>query len=58
MLKMDRAHVIRHKIEVEGKSLRAVALELHHSRNTILKYLKTPSPDRQAYSSRTRVVHG
>jgi len=56
MLKMDRAHVVRHKIEVVGKSIRAVALELHHSRNTIQKYLQAPSPVRQAYSPRTRLV--
>lgn len=56
MLRMDRVHVIRHKLEVEGKSLREVARELGHSRNTIAKYATTPMPDRKAYAPRGKPV--
>ena len=36
---MDRVHVIRHKREHEGLSIRAIARDLGVSRNTVRKYL-------------------
>jgi transposase len=50
MLRMDQVHVIRHKVLLEGKSVRSVAKEMGVSRNTVAKYLKDPEPTR-------RVVH-
>jgi transposase len=47
MLKMDQVHVIRHKVEREGKSQRDVAKELGISRNTIKKYLNESEPKRK-----------
>jgi len=47
MLRMDQVHVIRHKVLVEGKSVRSVAKELGVSRNTVAKYLKNPEPTRR-----------
>ncbi|MCA1837269.1 MAG: IS21 family transposase [Actinobacteria bacterium] len=41
---MDQVHVIRHKVLVEGQSIRAVAREMAISRNTIRKYLKLSEP--------------
>jgi DNA-binding NarL/FixJ family response regulator len=38
MLRMDLVHVIRHKVLVEGCSVRAVARELKVSRKTVRKY--------------------
>lgn len=53
---MDRVHVIRHKLEVEGKSKREVARELGHSRNTIAKYADSPVPERKPYAPRNKPV--
>ena len=53
---MDRIHVIRHKLEVEGKSKREVARELGHSRNTIAKYADSPVPERKPYAPRKKPV--
>jgi transposase len=39
MLRMDQVHVIRHKVLVEGRSIRSVAREMGVGRNTIKKYL-------------------
>ena len=47
MLRMDQVHVIRHKVLVEGKSVRSVAKEMGVSRNTVAKYLKNPEPMRR-----------
>jgi transposase len=46
MLRMDQVHVIRHKVLLEGKSVRSVAKEMGVSRNTVTKYLKNPEPSR------------
>jgi transposase len=48
MLRMDQVHVIRHKVLVEGQSIRSVAKEMGISRNTVAKYLKNPEPVRVA----------
>jgi transposase len=47
MLRMDQVHVIRHKVLLEGKSVRSVAKEMGVSRNTVAKYLKNPEPMRR-----------
>ena len=49
MLRMDQVHVIRHKVLVEGQSIRSVARQMGIGRNTIKKYLKLSEP--------VRVVH-
>ncbi len=46
MLRMDKVHVIRHKVIVEGQSIRSVAQEMGVSRNTVAKYLELPEPVR------------
>ena len=46
MLRMAQVHVIRHKVLVEGLSVRQVAREMGVSRNTVSKYLKQPQPVR------------
>jgi len=52
MLKMAEVNVIRHKVLREGKSQRAVALELGRSRNTVAKYLTQSEPIRQVRKER------
>ena len=37
MLRMDQVYVIRHKVLVEGLSIRAVARQMKVSRNTVRK---------------------
>jgi len=37
MLRMDRIHVIRHKVLVEGQSARGVARELGIARKTVVQ---------------------
>ena len=39
MLRMDRVHVIRHKVLIEKQSVRRVVRELGVSRVTVKKYL-------------------
>ena len=39
MLRMDQAHVIRHKHFVEGVPIRRIAREMGVSRNTVRKYV-------------------
>jgi transposase len=46
MLRMDQVHVIRHKVLVEGQSIRSVARQMGIGRNTIKKYLKLSEPVR------------
>jgi transposase len=43
---MDQVHVIRHKVLVEGLTVRQVARQLGISRNTVKRYLDLPSPTR------------
>jgi transposase len=56
MLRMDQVHVIRHKVLVEGQSVRRVARELGLSRITVKKYLASSAPVRRGYTTRTRPV--
>ena len=52
MLRMDQVHVIRHKVLVEGASIRRVADDLGISRNTVSKYLGQPEPRLRARAAR------
>jgi len=54
MLRMDQVHVIRHKVLLEGKSVRSVAKEMGVSRNTVAKYLKNPEPTRRVAHKQKR----
>jgi transposase len=56
MLRMDQVHVIRHKVLIEGQSIRRVARELGLSRLTVRKYLDCPEPVRRRYKRRERPV--
>ena len=56
MLRMDQVHVIRHKVLVEGRAIRAVAREMRVSRNTVRKYLEESEPKRKVSSSRERPI--
>ena len=56
MLRMDMVYVIRHKVLVEGRSIRSVARELEVSRNTVSKYLQTSEPLRKPIVPRPRSV--
>ena len=53
---MDRVHVIRHKVLIEGQSIRRVARELGVSRVTVKKYLSVAEPRRVEYGPRARPV--
>jgi transposase len=56
MLGMDQVHVIRHKVLVEGGSIRGVARQMGVSRNTVRKYLGVSEPVRQEGGPRERPV--
>jgi transposase len=49
---MDQVHVIRHKVLVEGVSIRVVSREMGVSRNTVRKYLRESEPVRKCLISR------
>jgi transposase len=53
---MDKVCVIRHKVMVEGKSIRSVARELGVSRNTVTKYLALSEPVRKETVPRPQPV--
>ena len=56
MLGMEQVHVIRHKVLVEGQSIRRVAREMGVSRNTVRKYLGQSEPARREGTPRGRPV--
>ena len=56
MLRMDKVYVIRHKVLVEGKSIRSVAQEMDVSRNTVARYLGVSEPVRTQGPPRGRPV--
>lgn len=58
MLRMDQVHVIRHKVLVEGQSIRSVAREMSISRNTVSKYLKVSEPKRVVRQEKPSPVMG
>ena len=53
---MDQVHVIRHKVLIEGISIRAVAREMGVSRNTVRKYLQESEPVRKCLVLRRKPV--
>lgn len=53
---MEQVHVIRHKVKVEGVSIRRVAREMGVSRNTVRKYLGESEPRRRERKPRGRPV--
>ena len=53
---MDKVHVVRHKVLVEGQSIRSVARQLGVSRNTVDKYIKVSEPIRMAGQPKPRPV--
>jgi len=56
MLRMDQVYVTRHKVLVEGLSIRAVARQMEMSRNTVRKYLEISEPERRKTKSRGKPV--
>jgi len=53
---MEQAHVIRHKVLIEGQSQRQVARDMGLSRNTVKKYLEVSEPRRLEANPRSRPV--
>lgn len=53
---MDKVHVVRHKVLVEGQSIRSVAKQLGVSRNTVARYVEVSEPVRAAGRPRPRPV--
>lgn len=53
---MDQVHVIRHKVLVEGLTVRQVARQLGVSRNTVRRYLEKPAPVRRESKPRATPV--
>lgn len=54
MLRMDQVHVIRHKVLIEGRKVRAVARELGVSRNSVSNHLGVSEPEVLEQSSRSK----
>lgn len=53
---MDQVHMVRHKVLVEGRTVRQVAREMGVSRNTVKRYLGVPEPVRAESAPRSRPV--
>jgi transposase len=53
---MDQVHVVRHKVLVEGQSIRKTAREMELSRNTVKRYLDEPAPVRVEHVARAKPV--
>lgn len=53
---MDQVHVVRHKVLVEGQSVREVARSMGFSRNTVKRYLAAAAPVRVEAKARARPV--
>lgn len=53
---MDQVHVVRHKVLVEGQSVRQVARAMGFSRNTVKRYLASAAPVRVEQEARARPV--
>jgi transposase len=53
---MDQVHVVRHKVLVEGQSVRKTAREMGLSRNTVKRYLDQAAPVRVERAERARPV--
>jgi len=56
MLRMDQMNVIRHKVLIEGQSIRRVAREMGLSRLTVWKYVERSEPMARPYTPRARPV--
>lgn len=56
MLRVDQVYVIRHKVLVEGKSIREVARDMGVHRKTVRRYLREPEPVRREEEPRPRPV--
>jgi transposase len=56
MLSMQTVHIVRHKVLVEGGSVRQVARDLGLSRTTVYKYLEGPTPGRVETTPRRHPV--
>jgi transposase len=56
MLRMDQVHVVRHKVMVEGHTIRRVAREMGIARNTVKRYLERAAPVREEPAPRARPV--
>jgi len=56
MLRMDQVNVIRHKVLIEGQSIRRVAREMGLSRLTVRKYVEHSEPMARRYRPRARPV--
>lgn len=53
---MNEVYVVRHKVLVEGKSVRRVAQEMGVARNTVRRYLRGAPPGIRKASARSRPV--
>lgn len=53
---MDQVHVVRHKVLVEGQSVRQVARTMGIARSTVARYLDLPAPVRVEEKARARPI--